>query len=302
MKNTRRAIIRKDKAPKTNWEPCGDHLGAALSAHDRKPEKVRLGGKWIHVSALVNGECLRAIQIAHRDDLVAHVKPRPSDRLLWAIGKAVEAHIRGGMITLYGRENVMGLWKCDCGETSHEGFGDGGASSCKTCKTPLHNYSEYNVKNEDSMLSGSPDILVRKGSTKNSPLTVCEIKSIKVVGKGGVRNATPEFHTLEHPVRGHSLQALMYRALLEREGFNVTDEVIICYGAKDYVMESPYKFFTVDGTSDENVLAVESLLTLAEQYAQSDGKLLPRLGLCPNATTPKAKSCHCTVPCFASRS
>lgn len=282
------------------FSSCGDTLGAMLTSHDRRPEKVRLGGEWIHVSALVNGECLRAVQIASKEKLDAKVRPRPSDRLLWAIGKAVEAHIRESMIDMYGRHNVLGQWECRCGGLKYTGIGND--KKCKVCSGLATKYFEYHILNEETMLSGSPDLLIRK--KEKAPWTVAEIKSIKVVGKGGVRNATPEFHTIMAPVRNHSLQVLSYQRLLRMNGVDVTDDTLVCYGAKDYVMESPYKFFTLDAESPENVMAVDYLFDLAKEYrsAITKKKLLPRIGLCSSCTTTKAKGCPCVTSCFSSRS
>jgi len=283
------------------FSPCGEAVGALLSAHDRKQERVRLGSEWIHVSALINGECLRAVGIAHLEDVTAYEKPRPADRLLWAIGKAVEKHIRDSMIELYGAHNCMGRWQCPCEALDFEGEGDL-SRKCGKCGKPASTYSEFNVKHRGTMLSGSPDLLVRReGSRKWTPL---EIKSIKVVPKGGVVTGAPDFHNLEAAQRGHVLQVLMYRRLMLETGHEMTDEALVCYGAKDYVMQSPYKFFTIDGEAEENVKAVNHLMKSAKEYALAlkSRKVTGRSNLCPNHETNKAKGCHCKVSCFSRKS
>ena len=279
------------------FSSCGDNVGAMLTAHDRRPEKVRLGSEWIHVSALVKGDCLRAVQIAAKEDLKALEKPRAADRLLWCIGKAVEAHIRESFITMYGRENVLGQWECKCGNLHYQGVGT--EERCDRCEGLATKYFEYHILNEETMLSGSPDVILRSGP--QAPWTVAEIKSIKVVPKGGVRTSAPEFHTLMRPSRDHSLQVLAYQRLLRMNGVDVTDEVLVCYGAKDYVMQSPYKFFTLDSEAEENVMALQHLMDLGREYKEAlrTEVLLARSHLCPSCTAPKAKSCPCVGSCFS---
>jgi hypothetical protein len=282
------------------FSPCEDHVGSLLSAHARRKDKSRLGGDWLHVSALIGGDCLRAYLIASKEQVVADIKPMVADRMLWAIGKTVEAHIREAMVELYGAENCLGRWKCSCGKTEFVGIG-GDETECGNCGSGHHRYDEINLRDEETRLTGSPDFIVRNPRTKK--WTVVEIKSIKVVPKNGVRNGSPEFHTLEAPQRNHSLQALLYRWLLKRLGYDVTDEVLVIYGAKDYVQESPYKPFSVDGEAEENVIAVNNLVALASEYAdaQRKGTLLPRIPHCSSCTTSRAKACPCVTSCFSRR-
>jgi hypothetical protein len=292
--------LAKGNASKAQFTACGDSLGAMLTANDRQPERVRLGSEWIHVSALVNGECLRAVGIAHEEEANYVSRPRAADRLLWAIGKAVEAYIRESLIKLFGRENALGRWSCTCGRHHYEGTGND--SLCSNCGQIASRYDEYHILNPETMLTGSPDIVLRRAP--GAPWSVIEIKSIKVVPKGGVRNSTPEFHTIMKPVRGHSLQVLAYQKLMRMNGFDVTDEVLVIYGAKDYVMESPYKAFTLQADDEENTMAVDHLMGMAREYAaaRKNKKVVARHNLCADANTPKAKGCHCKVSCFSRRS
>lgn len=284
-----------------SFTPCGSALGALLSAHDRRKEKLRVGGgDWIHVSSLVNGDCLRANALARMEGFKGEDKPRHADRLLWAIGKAVEKHIRTSMIDLFGPDNCVGLWSCACGKESHKGFGRFDPDRCANCGTlKSSHYDEFHVVDEDHLLSGSIDFVVKPEDDPR--LTVVEIKSIKVVPKGGVRNSTPEFHTIESPQRGHALQALLYRKLLELNHHIVSNEVLVAYGAKDYVMESPYKIFEVDATAEENVMAVDNLMAMAKEYADKfrEGKLMPRLPACSSCNTSRAKACPMAAACFS---
>ena len=282
------------------FTPCADHVSSLLSAHARRKDRSRLGGDWLHVSALIGGDCLRAYLIASKEQVVADVKPMVADRMLWAIGKTVEAHLREAMIDLYGAENCLGRWKCACGQSQHIGFGTSD-SSCGVCTTLHSKYDEINLRDEETRITGNPDFIIRNRS--NRKLTVTEIKSIKVVPKNGVRTSAPDFHTLEAPQRGHALQALLYRWLLKRLGEPVTDEVLIAYGAKDWIQESPYKVFAVNGEAEENILAVDNIIGLAAEYAEAfrNGTLTPRIPQCSSCTTSRAKQCPCVASCFSRR-
>lgn len=280
--------------------PDGDHMASVVSALDRKPERVRIGGEWIHVSYLVAGDCLRAMQLARHLELSAIKKPMAADRILWAIGKAVEKHIRDTVIAATGKHNVFGRWSCVCKSLQYEGLGDD--RECCRCGEQANEYSEYLVQDTSMMLSGSPDLLIKVGGTKDDPvLMVVEIKSIKVVPKGGVRTSAADFHNLEAPSRTHSLQALLYHGLLRRNGFKVVDNVVVFYAAKDYVTCNPYKPFNVDATEQHNSFSVDALFGMATDYAQMDGtgELLPRLSSCSSTSCSKVKNCPVGAHCFA---
>lgn len=307
MKNVIKRLNRgrkpeaKPTRTKTLFMPCADHVGSLLSAHARRKDNSRLGGDWLHVSALLGGDCRRAYLLASQENITAEVKPRVADRMLWAIGKTVEAHIREGLIELYGEENCLGRWKCACGQSEVIGVG-GSKERCTNCTTVHKTYDEINLRDEETRLTGSPDFIVRDVNT--GLWTVVEIKSIKVVPKNGVQTSAPEFHTLSTPSRSHALQALLYRWLMQRLGYEVSDEVLVIYGAKDYVMESPYKAFSVDGEADQNVMAVENLTAVASEYADAvrAKTLTPRIPQCSSINSTRAKACPCVVSCFARRS
>lgn len=307
-----RVIARKPKAvdepkrvealPNVKMLPDGDHLASVLVAFDRKAEPVRIGGRWIHVSYLVNGDCLRAMQIGHRLDVKALSKPTSADRLVWTIGKAVEKHIRDTAIRAVGRHRAFGAWSCRCKSLQYNGLGT--EQKCRQCGEIASEYGEYNTRDESLLLSGSVDLILMVGGTPDDPiLMVVEIKSIKVVPKNGVRTSAPDFHNLEAPSRTHALQALCYHALLTREGYRVSDEVVVMYAAKDYVTVTPYKPFTLNATDPANAYAVEALFNIAHEYSEFDDTrdLLPRLTACSDSTCSKVKGCPVGAQCFAVR-
>ena len=281
---------------------CGDHLASIVTAYDRKPEKVRIGGKWIHVSYLVGGDCLRALQLGYRLNVSAQKKPSAADRLVWAIGKAVEKHIRDTVIEAVGHDKVFGIWECGCKGLQIRGLGS--TKTCKKCGNQAIHYSEYHITDESLLLSGSPDLLVMVGGTKDDPILMAvEIKTIKVVPKGGVKTQAADFHSLEAPSRTHALQVLCYHGLMTRNGFRMSDECVVLYAAKDYVTCNPYKPFTVDANAPHNSFAVDALFNLAQRYAELDdtADLLPRCSACVDSNCSKAKSCPVGAHCFAAR-
>lgn len=297
-----KAEPKRIEAVKTKMLPDGNHLAAVVSAFDRKPEKVRIGGKWIHVSYLVGGNCLRALQIGSHLNVSALKKPAPADRLLWAIGKAVEKHIRDTVIAAVGKDKVFGRWSCDCKSLQFDGLGN--SSVCDECRCPADNYSEYLVQDPSMLLSGSPDLLIMVDGTPEDPvLMVVEIKSIKVVPKGGARTSAPDFHNISAPSRTHSLQALLYHGLLSRVGIRTVPNVVVYYAAKDYVVCNPYKPFNVDASEQHNSFSVDALFGMATDYAEMEGtgKLLPRLTQCASPDSACVKSCPVGAHCFSIR-
>jgi hypothetical protein len=293
-------LKRNGTAVSTNRaEPCScaDTVGALLDARARRREPSRLGGPWLHVSALVNGECLRANLLAEREDIESAEKVPSAMRIVWHIGKAVEAYIREDLIELYGKENCLGLWTCSCKKSSYTGYGTD--KVCKICQTRLDTYAEYNVKDGELRLSGSPDFMVRK---PDGSLVIFELKSIKVAPKG-YNNGAPEFNTLAAPQRGHALQLLMYCELMRRQGYEVDPEGLVGYCAKDFVARSPYKLYQVDSSLRENRQVVEALMDVSFEYAtaRKKGTLPPRIPLCPNCTSSRAKACPVSASCFSYR-
>jgi hypothetical protein len=285
-------LVRKAVSEKHHFIPNGAHIASRLSTYDKRPEASRLYNDWFNVSSLVYGDCVRAKLLASNSSSKGVNFVKPADRLLWAIGKAVEAHIRQNLLDLHGLSAFYGEWHCACGAIHYDGYGDKGRQ-CPSCLTKPHRYSEHLILNHDYMLTGSPDMLV----DHCGKLTVLEIKSIKVGGSSGA----PEFNSLEAPIRQHSLQALVYRKLLELAGIPVTDEVVIIYGAKDYVMKNPYKPFDIDATDRFNVRAVDQLLEVAKYYADSkrEGSLVDRLPVCSSSGSTRAKNCPMCQQCFA---
>jgi len=304
-KKTIKRIKRGRNTPTTSpnvsqFRPCADSVAALLSAFARRKTPSRLGGDWLHVSALLAGDCQRAYLLSNQEGIRSDVRPRAADRLLWAIGKTVEAHIRESLIELHGAINVLGRWKCACGKSEYVGRGTED-EPCPHCHTRHTVYDEINLRDEETRLTGSPDCVVWDTETKQ--WTVIEIKSIKVVPKNGVRTAAPDFHNLNTPTRSHVLQALLYRWLLIRLGYPVSDTVNVIYGAKDYMMQSPYKVFAPSGEAEENVLAVTNLVGVASEYGEAvrTKGMLPRIPQCNKPTSNRAKQCACVVSCFNRR-
>jgi hypothetical protein len=250
---------------------------------DATPEPSRISEGYLHVSSLLNF-CPRKWRLVTLDKVNLTNSPSSADRLVWAIGRAVEAHIRGAFIRAVEHHGVIGHWRCPCGETVHEGKHP--QKLCNCCKHPTNIYGEATVFDHDLRISGNPDLL---WETENG-LLVVEIKSMN----------KRQFDELDRPVENHVFQAACYHYLLKKNGKQMHDSVAVVYGCKDYSFSgSPYKEFHVLAESRypiiEGVLDQVRLLRKAEM----DGELPDRLAACPNCHSPIAKKCELVYNCFS---
>lgn len=273
----------------------------AVGSMDRKAEEIRTGSEFIHVSALID-YCARreALAFASRDAGM-QVKTKPvysGDRLIWAIGRAVEKHIREQFIASGSGGGVYGSWTCPCGSTTSTGFKPREFSVCASCGKEADAYGEYTLADFSRKIVGNPDLLYLRPDT--GLFRVVEIKSIN----------GPDFKNLTSPMLQHVLQAMSYQRLLsdigrQSIGYGADDAVTIFYASKDYNVR-PYKSFTVPVT-DQWRLRIEDLWESAEaRYDWIRGRrsgiaqgFPPRIQRCPAITSTMAKSCPECVGCFS---
>lgn len=267
-------------------------LSRSIATVDSAADDMRVGSDYVHASSLVRNWCPRRHAIFHRyeDSLTTVNSPRSSDRLLWAIGRAVENHIRHSLILAYGPEQFFGVWSCLCGRKSFTGLGSSTPPICNSCNTPAARYGELLLVSERLRVRGSPDMimLVEDG------LRVLEIKSKKL----------DLFQELVDPEADHINQASIYTALLPLAAeLPVSPNVTIVYGAKDYPRPGvlPYK----DLTRPANVRWAERQMEEGVRRplhallsGDTSAPLPPRIGACGTPNTTTARNCQACTLCF----
>ena len=244
---------------------------------DRRPEKIRGGKGYIHGSALI-GICPRryALQILSGDTGVRPV--REQDRIMWAIGRAVEKHIREQFARAVKRRGVIGLWRCKCGKTKREGPYSPG-EKCGSCGQLLSIYREITLFDHEHRIAGNPDLLYLRPD--NHKVRTVEVKSKK----------RELFDELKAPEPTHIVQASIYRRLGIINHMPMDDKVSIIYGSKDYSFRgTAYKEFHVEPTPDNQLDAM---------WNNVRPDIPPRLAACPTTSATMAKQCEQCAACFA---
>ena len=279
------------------YEPHhGEFLKQRMQAFDQRPETIRFGGEYLHASSLLDF-CPRAHALTElfEDFPGLEQTPRSSDRLVWALGREAEKHVRDSLARTM-PDLALGHWRCLCGHRSHVGtladvLNMEGMSTCEMCNRDPIYYEELEWICEDAKVVGHTDfVYVMPDSTQ---LRVVEIKSIN----------KRDFDRLTEPQTAHRLQAGIYQELMRRnlgEDIGaVSDEVTIFYVCKDYVQGSPYKEYHVRMLSHHQT-AIEHGFTMARQKAQrvQGSALPPRLGACSKSTNPRAAGCAMCGVCF----
>lgn len=268
-----------------------DFLVTPIETQDVIPDRSRVGVRhgYTHVSTLV-GACARREVIAnlHTDEHVRRVTS--ADRVVWALGRAAERHVRKQLLASRNNQGVYGRWVCTCEQHSHVGMVPA-QDACPHCNSPRNRFLEHPVYDEEAWIVGNCDIPVMHGEY----LVVTEIKSIKRDGSDG-------FEGLEAAKANHILQALIYRDLYRRAGWKTHNYVKILYVCKDYPkrgIRSIYKEFSVDATTPASTLMVD--VARAEALVIRDGlinKTIPPRTLCSSPSSPAARDCPMLTLCW----
>lgn len=295
------AVILPPEPPPTIRAPglttADDYVLRLIDAHNRKLETSRDGGTngFMHVSSLIGLACQRKSALMAQHHVVAHETVTGAHRIMWAQGRATEAHIREAVIGATGGAIVYGLWECRCGYAQHLGMRPAQDFKCRKCEHALTVYKEPVQFDTDAMLTGSPDMTLVPMTKK----LVVEIKSM-----------TPDdFDALEAPVPDHANQALMYREMYRRSGHDVMDEVVILYGRKQFRWGGAlgrnvvYKEFHVDATTriaqDMVAMCYDIAYRLAAHYRAGT---LPARTCCAGPEDKTATQCPVAHLCFNMRS
>lgn len=260
-------------------------IKATLDSQDSQPERRRVGQPgYVHVSSLI-GLCTRQYALIERRGDAVYNDVRGAHRIMWAMGRAVERHIRDQYIAARQRQGVYGEWHCRCGHTSFTGFYPS-QSRCTRCTHGLTNYREAPMFDHDARIVGNTDLPFLHGEY----IVPTEIKSM----------TKHLWDKLDNPLPDHVFQASMYQYLYRKNGFKTHDEVVIIYASKDFNgYGSPYKEFHVNVMSADRQRQVEFAVQQAMEIKRArEGQLPPRCGACPNHDAPTAKKCPVVVPCF----
>lgn len=263
---------------------------------DQRPERSREGGTngYMHVSSLIGLICTRRATLISQSDYVATEAVTGGHRLMWAQGRATEAHIREAVIGSTDGSVVYGNWKCRCGKAAHRGFRPAFDNRCHTCGHALDQYGEIVLMDHEHRITGSCDLSL----IPDNKVLVAEIKSM-----------TPEqFDALTAPLPDHCNQALMYREMYRRSGYAVHDHVVILYGRKQFrwgggnSRKPVYKEFRVRADTAQARNMVDTCYATALEIARHNAaRSHPERTKCQDATCKTAKSCPVAHLCFSIR-
>jgi len=209
------------------------NLLGALRMYDESPDPPRPESEYTHVSSLTKGACARAMALQHKYGLSAP-EPVPSGmRILWAIGRCVEHHIRTALIAAYPKQ-AYGLWVCGCGEGYKEPYQgvaeDAYTKTCPHCGKVKRHYRELTLFDDEFGIAGNPDLLL----LTPDGMLVIEIKSANAKGFAKAKDRM-------ETTADYAGQVLMYRRILIRLGFKVCGETRVIYGRKEYMpFKQPY--------------------------------------------------------------
>jgi len=267
-------------------------IGNVLWAQDSAPEEIRTNPDLVHVSTLVDW-CARAyaLSLKYLQHGARTWKPTGADRLVWAIGREVERHIRRSLIDGYGPENCFGRWRCRCGKSYYDNvYKPGMISAC--CDTPFNNYSEYVIENWTWRITGSMDFAI----VENGIIVPIEIKSITDSDSGNKTNKG--FSSLKKAIGSHATQLALYGVLLpdDKLPFPVADYGLNIYARKEYRFNSPYKYFELDLSKDSIYRTLADSLKRQAASVFDTSKLPTRI--CNTNESSRAKGCDQCQGCF----
>ena len=257
-------------------------LKSFIDAQDGSLEQSRIASDYIHVSSLLNF-CPRRLWLALNDNQNVIEVPRSADRVVWAMGRAAEHHVRTQIIHALNFEQAYGRWTCKCEQSIQTGHFPKNIT-CLTCNGPLDRYIELSLFDHELRIVGNPDLILIIIGGK---ATIVEIKSIN----------KREFDELKTPKASHVFQGTAYHRLF-RGSFELEDAIAIIYVCKDYTFKSPYKEFSVPYQQLDNI--VERAFDEVRLFRETQS-LPQRLEVCSSMQTSTAKNCALCVNCFSRR-
>lgn len=257
-----------------------------IEVSDNAPEGSRVGeGDYTHASGLID-VCVRQHVLARIHGVRNFEGVNGAMRVVWAMGRAAENHVRKAILRTRQMRGVYGVWKCRCEKTQHRGFHPS-ESQCGTCGTGLIKYFEPPLIDEHNKIVGNPDLTLQVG---NGYMAVVEIKSMN----------KKDFMALSRPKGDHILQAGMYQRLYKRSGFTMHDHVVILYVQKDFSFKKIYKEFHVDVTQEPWKTTLEEMeQDGSEIQTRTASGILPPRTKCSSPADARAKKCKLATLCFS---
>jgi len=255
-------------------------LLSILSQRDREVEARREGLDAIHVTAALSGDfCGRREWIIRNYKTNAGTNtPFSSQRIVWALGRAAERHVRDSLLDSM-RGNAVGVWSCVCGKKSRLGKFQQ-EDKCGTCQSPLSIYGEHRAVSPSGNVSGSIDFLYQD---EVEDYGVLEIKSIQKA----------DYEKLTAPLTSHRDQCNFYVHLLRLRGLRVARASVL-YVAKDAVSGSPYKVYEIPLEIQPSVLQAHKD---AEESFQEE--IPAKRSGCGTPSSPIARKCSQCAMCFS---
>lgn len=261
-----------------------------VKAMDAQPEESRLGQELIHFSSLLGMHmCPRQYVLAGRSEHTIYNSVNGAMRIVWKIGRAVENHIREQYIAGVQGEGVVGKWSCLCGRKEISGEKPSSSTHCTRCGWVTDKYNELSLVDVDTGIIGNPDMILQK----NGLHQVVEIKSIKRPGPDGFEGLNDAIG----PKADHAIQGCGYRRLLQKNGYRVSPNIIVLYGAKDYKFGNVYKEFQVNAAQYDSIL--DALWDIAHTIKRHrEQGTLPERERCVSCDSTLAKGCPVVQACF----
>lgn len=258
-----------------------------LDAQDKIPQTARVSGsEFTHLTSLLN-VCARAQVILRASGTPVSRSPTGGHRVMWGIGRFIEAHIRDTFIKADGEHRVYGTWSCLCGLSNYSGFLNPREPRCTSCGQQPTNYHELTLYDAAYGVSGNPDM----GVLINGLMYPIEIKSMN----------SARWTDLERPLPDHVLQAGGYHRLYQSNGFDMGDRAIIIYCVKEFKYGSPYKEFHVPMGSSADAHVTTSLDIMwrtARDIKNGSMKSLPPR-VCHDMECTRSKDCPAMATCWS---
>lgn len=275
--------------------PCPMEEDFLTDIINRTPRerRERRAGEYLHVSDLI-GKCVRKIALCDRHGIpIRPDRLSSSDIFTFAQGDAIHDAVKA-MATTSSPARVWGKWRCQCGHLFHDTPCVQSETDendiCPQCETPTNVYEEVAMRDPDTMIVGTPDLILYL--SEFDAFHVTEIKSI----------AHEQWKELARPKPDHVLQVLFYWYLMRALGYRLTDMVSVFYVTKGYIFggaQKPYKEFMFRPEDELHRLdpyLADARALVASRNKDDDAALPSRV--CSGEFTVQAKKCEACKICF----
>ena len=284
---------RHHKVPRVslNKGDLGEVLGMAASYS----ENSRTGCIPYHVSTLTKTDfCFRE---AYYASMTAPDKEsiKASQNLMFKTGLLHEQVIVDSLIRAYGRERFYGKWSCDCGETTHNGWGreEKYSKRCGNCKTKCRIYKQVDIT--APFITGHADVI---WLNPQNEVEVIEIKSASADRFKMVESA-------KQPFENAMTQAYAYSQLIKGVDFGhkLSEHISFIYSNR---AGSPYKnpFLHLKVKISSIAGATREFVDNQIKQAFENSKLPdadPNIRYCETIADGRKRGCKFVDQCFASK-